>query len=390
MTMNIEYPRIHLAVDNCFAIKRWVEPADWMRVINEIGGLKYIEASTDNEIDPLHNTQAFRDNWIREVKKYESIYDLKVFSFYSGYATYRSTGIASLFDSKRTVIIDDYFKPVVDIASQLGAQVGNTLSAISDPVLQVPELYEMVDHYQETCLAEMSEYAQERHVVFSYEQMYTPTQGMWTIDQCINRMKNVYGRAKAPMYITIDTAHQASQHLFLKPTLDDICRMQDEQDTSLFNLPKTIVDQVLSGEEPVKIYRNLDKFAYMFAEPADSDLFEWFSSLGCYSPIVHLQQTDGTYSAHKPFTKANNQTGIVKPKDVFRAIAKSYETTPIAGLPPRVRDIYLTFEIFFSVAQPVDVIIREMRESVEYWREYIPVDGMTLDKLIYGDGVTDS
>lgn len=380
--MNIEYPRIHLAVDNCFAIKRWVEPADWMRVIKEIGGLKYIEASTDNEIDPLHNTQAFRDSWISEVKKYESKYDLKVFSFYSGYATYRSTGIASLFDSKRTVIIEDYFKPVVDMASQLGAQFGNTLSAISDPVLQVPELYEMVDNYQETCLTEMSQYAHQRDVVFSYEQMYTPTQGMWTIDQCINRMKNVYRRAKAPMYITIDTAHQTSQHLFLKPILDDIRRMREDKDTSSFNLPKEIVDQVLSGEEPDTIYSNLDRYAYWFAKPVDSDLFEWFSSLGCYSPIVHLQQTDGTYSAHKPFTEGNNKTGIVKPKDVFRAIAKSYETAPIAGLPPRVTDIYLAFEIFFSVSQPVDKIIREMRESVEYWREFLPTDGMTLDKLI--------
>ena len=78
---NKEYPKIHLAVDNCFAVKRWVRPRDWMNAIKEIGGISLIQASTDNEIDPAHNTQDFRDEWIEEVQHYENQYGFKVVSF---------------------------------------------------------------------------------------------------------------------------------------------------------------------------------------------------------------------------------------------------------------------------------------------------------------------
>ena len=45
-----------------------VEPADWMRKVQQLGNIRYIQASTDNEIDPSHNTQAFRDEWVEKVK----------------------------------------------------------------------------------------------------------------------------------------------------------------------------------------------------------------------------------------------------------------------------------------------------------------------------------
>ena len=62
------YPQVHLVMDNCFAVKRWVRPRDWMQAIKEIGGISLIQASTDNEIDPAHNTQDFRDEWVEEVQ----------------------------------------------------------------------------------------------------------------------------------------------------------------------------------------------------------------------------------------------------------------------------------------------------------------------------------
>ena len=293
------YPRIHLVIDNCFAIKRWVEPQDWMRKVYEIGDITKIQASTDNEIDPTHNTGEFRSAWVGEVKKYERQYGFKVVSFYSGYAEYRTVGIASLYESKRRALIKRYFRPVVDIAARLNAQVGNTLGAYSDPVLQEPELYAKTDSYVESSLTEMAEYAGRKNVLFGYEQMYTPTQGMWTIDGCAERMKKVYARAKSPLYITIDTAHQAGQRLFLRPSRSDIAKMQRTGDMSKFRLPDAVVSAIIAKDDLRRIEAMLDRYAYWFAEPKDADVYEWFSAAGCYSPIVHLQQTDGTYSVHK-------------------------------------------------------------------------------------------
>lgn len=33
----MRFPKIYLGLDNCFAIKRWINPEDWMRVTREIG-----------------------------------------------------------------------------------------------------------------------------------------------------------------------------------------------------------------------------------------------------------------------------------------------------------------------------------------------------------------
>lgn len=378
----MQYPRIHLVIDNCFAIKRWVEPSEWMRIIKEIGDIRCIQASTDNEIDPSHNTQEYRDEWVAEVKSCEKELDLKVVSLYSGYATYRTVGIASLSAGKRRAMIERYFEPVVDVAQKLKAQVGNTLSAYSDTALQNPSMFRMVDGYIENSLVEMTEYAAEKGVIFGYEQMYTPTQGMWTIEGCINCMKAVYAKAKSPMYTTIDTAHQVGQNSFLKPTASQIAKIQKGENIQSFNLPQAIEEQIAAGYDPIKIYDNLSEYDYWFAEPADADVFKWFSSLGCYSPIVHLQQTDGTYSSHKPFTAANNEKGIIKPQAVFEAIAKSYTAPDIEGMPPKVKDIYLAFEIFFGATDSNRKIISDLKESVAYWRRYLPKDGMLLNKLI--------
>ena len=133
---------------------------------------------------------------------------------------------------------------------------------------------------------------------------------------------------------------------------------------------------------PNKVHSMLDEYDYWFAEPKDSDVYQWFSRLGCYSPIVHLQQTDGTYSSHKPFTEQYNKSGIIRPKEVFAAIKASYDKEEESGMPPRVNDIYLAFEVFFSVMDATDKIICDLRESVEYWRKDLPRDGMRLDELV--------
>lgn len=31
------YPKLYLAIDNCFASKRWTEPAEWADVIRDLG-----------------------------------------------------------------------------------------------------------------------------------------------------------------------------------------------------------------------------------------------------------------------------------------------------------------------------------------------------------------
>lgn len=248
---NVAYPKIHLSLDNCFAIKRWVRPRDWMSIVKQIGGITNIQASTDNEIDPLFNTPEYRDEWVKEVKKYEKLLGLKVVSLYSGYATYRTTGLAHWDDTCRNVLVNNYYKPVVDIAEKLGAQVGNTLGAFSEPILNDPAEYRKADDILMEKLTVMTKYAQEKGVIFSYEQMYTPNQGFWTIDGCKNYIKTIYRACNYPMYITIDTAHQVGQRFFISPNDRQIQDMISTRDLGEFRLGKRIEKMILEGGHSV-------------------------------------------------------------------------------------------------------------------------------------------
>ena len=89
----MEYPKIYLALDNCFALKRWVEPETWLPLIKDLGYTS-IQASYDNEFDMLYNTKEYIDSWLERLTVAEKQYGAKVQSFYSGYQTYRTSGLA--------------------------------------------------------------------------------------------------------------------------------------------------------------------------------------------------------------------------------------------------------------------------------------------------------
>jgi hypothetical protein len=261
--------------------------------------------------------------------------------------------------------------------------VGNTLGAFSEPILNDPAEYRKADDILMEKLTVMTKYAQEKGVIFSYEQMYTPNQGFWTIDGCKNYIKTIYRACNYPMYITIDTAHQVGQRFFISPNDRQIQDMISTRDLGEFRLGKRIEKMILEGGHSVAdIRRALELQSYLFSSKEDCDVYSWFSKLGCYSPLVHLQQTDGTYSGHKPFTEEFNATGIIDPMKVLKAIARSYETDDDTQMPPKVKDIYLAFELFFGITETADKICKDIAESIAFWRRYIPEDGIALNELI--------
>jgi len=178
------------------------------------------------------------------------------------------------------------------------------------------------------------------------ETMYSPQQVPWTITGAQALLKEVNRISKAPFYLSIDVGHQVGQSRFTKSALDD-----------------TELNQ------------------YLFSGPEDSRTENWLEQLGCYSPIVHLQQTDGTSSKHLPFTPENNAFGVINGEMVLEALRRSYETIPEGDMPPKTQKIFLTLEIFSGTADKAEDIISNLTKSVEYWRRYIPEDGMTLDQL---------
>jgi sugar phosphate isomerase/epimerase len=360
-------PRIHLALDNCFASKRWTEPQEWMEIARDCG-IYHIEASADNECDPLYSTPEALCDWVGRAQQASQTTGIKVSNLYSGHGTYATLGLAHSDVRVRDRIQHDWLEPMIATAASLSAGMGFFCHAFSQITLQDPLRY--ADAYADLIrrLGEIATYAQAKGVVVSVEQMYTPHQIPWTVAGSAQMLREI--AESAPLYLTLDTGHQVGQQHYIKPTAD---HMQNANRWRGY----------LESADPQVIGDYVDAHEYLFAAPEDGDLYHWLRTLGCYSPIIHLQQTDGSASAHRPFTATYNANGIVQPRAVLEAIAQSYAQPAPDGMPPRCEDLYLTLEVFSGTAEQPRRILENIQQSAAYWRTFIPQDGVQLDTLLH-------
>ena len=377
-------PNIHLALDNCFASKRWTKPLEWMQIAADID-IRCIEASADNECDPLYNTPDTLGSWINAVKAASAQTGVKVVNLYSGHGTYATLGLAHTDPRVRDHIQHDWLEPMIRNAAALGAGLGFFCHAFPQSVLAHPSLYAEAEADLFERLAELAGVAaQEGLSSISVEQMYTPHQIPWTVSGAQRLLRDVYQRGKTPFYLTLDTGHQIGQRRYLLPQPPEIQAYIAAINTGA--APPAGWYGVLPTTNAAVTVDNLTtsirQHPYLFAAYEDGDLYHWLRTLGCYSPIIHLQQTDGTASAHRPFTAANNQTGIVDPAKVLRALWAAYQESADGFYPPPCTDIYLTLEIFSGTAEYPAQILANLRESAAYWRRFVPQDGLPLDKLV--------
>lgn len=387
----MKFPRIHLAMDNSFAAKRWTKPDEWAAIIKNLG-IECIEASADTEADPFYCGEAYLDEWIEEVLKACSVNKVRVVNFFTGYTSYRTIGLAHPDARIRNRIVHDWLGLMARIAAKADAGLGFYIHAFSESVLFDQEVYRKTKDSLYDTLAEVARLAKDAgNVPIILEQMYTPHQIPWTINGTLEYLEEVTRRANIPVYVALDTGHQTGQHHFLKTSESDLAKRLRNGEPApylgtdkLYDMYDKARDSEASKihENAFRISEEMDAYSHLFAQPADCDLYQWLRKTGCYSPILHLQQTNGKSSSHLPFTAANNGSGIVNPKAVLKAIAESYMNPTSEKLLPRVEDIYLTFEIFPHTFDTKREILSVLEESVKYWRQWIPRDGMILSELI--------
>jgi sugar phosphate isomerase/epimerase len=378
-------------MDNSFATKRWTNPEEWAPIIRDFG-ISCIEASADTEADPFFCGVEYLDEWIERVREASQANDVRVVNFYTGYSTYRTLGLAHPDVRVRVRVVNDWLKVMARIAARIHAGLGFYIHAFSERVLQDPTAYaDAKDRLYDT-LAEVALFAGEvGPIPIIVEQMYTPYQIPWTIDGTLEYVSEVSRRSTFPAYVAVDTGHQTGQHRFLRPSSEEIASGLSGETPIPYLGPESsyAICERAAGrggagirDAVTRIEKEMDRYPHLFAASRDCDLYRWLEELGCYSPIVHLQQTNGRSSQHLPFLPACNEVGIVHPLKVLQALARSYDSPPRPGMPPRCEDIYLTFEIFPHTTDRRRDILGVLAESVEYWRQWVPQDGETLDSLI--------
>lgn len=371
------YPRIHLAIDNCVFYKRWTRPEEWAEKIASLG-LRYIEASADTELDPLYMGEQYLSGWVEEVQKAQDKYGVQVCNLYSGHGTYTTCGLTHTEESVRNHMIEDWFFPMARIAGTLHCGMGFFAHAFNHTILQDYKQYMRYVDILTDSLTRINRYA---HGVgcnsLAVEQMYTPHQYPWRINDTKSLIGEVSGKSGYDFYFTEDLGHHHPK--FVRPTKNDF--LQDQSvwlgSDNAFDLRNTHgVDAW--GE----IEADMDKHPHLFTTLTDCDCYESLRQMGCYSPIIHLQQTNGRQSSHLPFTPEMNEKGIISGERVLQALKVSYDRPVDTAMPNRVTDIYFTLELFSGTTSVMSDVLADCKASVNYWRQYIPEDGMPLDELV--------
>jgi len=362
-------PEIYLGIDNCFASKRWSKPMDWMNIIKELD-LVYAEASADTECDPIYMGPAYMHDWIDEVKRCSEKTGVVVKNLYSGHGTYATL--------------------------ELGAGLGFYAHAFDDTALQSEDKYKTKLEELYVILAELAKYVAEIGMRYiGVEQMYSPHQPHWTVDGAKTLMKEIFARANSPFYITIDLGHVNGQQYFQKPTKKyiteciekrqkgDFCKRTWLGSKKAMDIYYAAIRGEISVEKAVsQILNDVVQNPHLFASPEDGSLYNWLNKLACYSPIIHLQQSDGKSSPHWPFSLEYNAKGVIIPEKILKSIAASYEQDAESGMPEKCKEIVLTLEPFISSAGNNYDALEELKQSVAFWRQYIPRDGMRLSELV--------
>lgn len=337
-------PRLDLAVDNCFASKRWTTPAEWLALARDFG-LRCVEASADTECDPLYTPPDVLRDWAAAVRAESARTGVRVINLYSGHGTYATLGLAHPDIRVRDHIHHRWLEPLIDLAADIGAGAGFYCHAFDQATLADPDRYAQAEADLFRRLSALARYAAERSLPpLSVEQMYSPHQIPWTLDGA-ERLLRTCHMLGGDIYLTLDVGHAGGQRYFLRADFPDAP-------------------------------------AYRVAGPEDADPYAWLERFAPYAPIIHLQQTDGTASAHRPFTERWNATGIIDPERVLAAIERAYAAPVDPEMPPRVERIALTLEIFTPTAERPADTLRHLAESAAYWRRWLPEDGLTPSEAL--------
>lgn len=389
-------PIISLAVDNCFASKRWTVPSEWMDVIKGVG-LDCIEVSADTECDPLYMGGRYISDWIRDVQREQKRTGTVIKNLYSGHGTYATAGLAHTDPRVRRRFLQQWMETQADTAKALDAGFGFFAHGFDDSFLQDAGAYSAkLDELYDT-LAELAAYCGSIGLCsVSLEQMYSPHQPPWTVDGTLEFIREVSRRSGGyPMYITNDVGHMNGQQFFQKPTEEYILGCIEKRRSGkpakrvwlgtakAIGIYRDAAEGKISDSEAVsRITEDVEKNPQLFAKPEDGDVYNWLEKIGPWASIVHLQQSDGKSSPHWCFDEDHNSIGIINGEKVIRSVAAGFQAAEAADMPSPCGEVVFTLEPFIGTAGNNYDALEELETSVRYWRKYIPADGMRLSEAV--------
>jgi hypothetical protein len=370
---------------------------EWGRVIKNMG-LKYVEAVPDLECEPLLTPEDYRKDWIAEANRMQEEFGMKIVMFYSNDSTYDTIGISHPDKRVRDYFVSAWFENFLNMAAAVGSDAGYYVQATPENLLYTREGRQKAIADSKACMVEINRMAKSKGIRrVALEQMYTPHQPPFTIEGMHKLIMEITAASGHPFYLTEDVGHHCP--LYIRPT-------HERMNAACVRYRKDgYIDAWLGSNEAKEIFcacaskghmtdvefaqlsDEFDRNADQFNELDDTDCYAWLRKLAGWSPVVHLQQTDGCHSSHEPFLPENNAMGKIHPVKVLQAIKTCYEAGAQPGMPDMCEDIYLIQELYMSTKDIGYQGLHKLQTSTDFLRRFIPEDGLALSQLLEMNGV---
>ncbi|MCL4396613.1 MAG: sugar phosphate isomerase/epimerase [Chloroflexi bacterium] len=289
-----------------FANRAFPEPAAWAQIVARDLGLKEVQFSFDL-LDPLL-PEPGRSAACYEITSAVTKYGLTMHSTFTGGIIYSQNHLAHPNPNVRAQA-NSWYQGALQVTSMLGAEgcgghVGGMSAAdYDDPRRRGYVRSELIEAVRNLTLLA----ARLGQKYFLWEFMPSPREIPHTPEEAVELMQEVNEGAALPVYLCFDVGHCNS---------------------------------------------------YDFETPGDPHA--WLEKLLPYSPVVHLQQTDGKADHHWPFSREYDTAGIVKPQRIVDIVKSSpFET------------VYLLFEFGHAFDAPDSQVIDEHKQSVERWSKWL-------------------
>lgn len=301
-------PNLTFGLNACYAIKRWPEPEEWSRIAAGLG-VRNVQFSFDL-LDPV----LVRDEGVFvDTRRASEANGVAISSAFTGLIGYSQNSLAHPSEVVRTRA-REWFEAAIDATALLGARgVGGHIGAMSARQYADPAARETAIAHTLDAVRLLAERAASRKLEFLlWEIMPVAREWPSALEETEALMERLHGQTAVPVELCLDLGHACAHG----------------------------------------------------ATGDDRDPFAWLERLGRYTPCVHLQQTDGEYDRHWPFTAEFNAQGIVEADRVVEIVSRF----------PR-ENVELMIESMYAFEAADDDVLAALDESVRFWRPALETIG---------------
>ena len=260
--------RLELGINNCFAVKRWPRPDDWMPIVRERLGLRLVQHSLD--LVDLTGTTALPDSQAGALRRAAGEHEVDIQSTFTGLAAYSANlllhpGVAEREHARA------WFGRAIAFTGMLGAEAtGGHVGAFS-----------VADWRSSSSRA----------------------------DRWKDLQASIDGLSRE--------AHEAGLSYLVVENL------AAAREPSTMSMIRELLRAGDDSHVPVRLCLDVGHMCTPGTSGADRDPYAWLRELGGDAAMVQLQQSDAEGDHHWPFTPERNAVGRIDADRVLDALGES-------------------------------------------------------------------